>query len=464
MTAIGSPERPLRVAIVGAGPAGFFAAATLLKSDASVRVDLYERIPAPFGLVRYGVAPDHPKIKRVQGGFERTLSDERVRHFGNVDVGGDVSVDALRSRYDGVILTVGASSDRQLGIAGEELEGSWSATEFVGWYNGHPDFQDREFALDRLERAVIVGVGNVAIDVARVLVRDRDELRATDITARSVEGLGASPVSKVVLLGRRGAAQAKFSPSEIKELGALEGVDLCADATSKTTDPVSAEWLERQSERGFRRNSEFVGALPNPTEESARSVELSFLTSPVEILGDDEGRVRGVRVCRNRLEPDGEWPPRPVGTDESWEIPCQAVFRSVGYQGVAVPGVPFDERSATVPNDHGRVLEAVGGAQVPGLYTAGWIKRGPSGLIGTNKADAIETVRALLADLEGAAASVDAGWDASVVEFLEGSVPCLFRKEDWASLDAVEIASGEAAGKPREKATSVEQMLRAVKR
>lgn len=458
MTAIGSPERPLRVAIVGAGPAGFFAAAALLKSDQEVRVDLYERVPAPFGLVRYGVAPDHPKIKRVKGGYERTLADDRVRYFGNVDVGSEVSVQELRERYDAVILTVGASSDRRLGIPGEDLRGSWSATEFVGWYNGHPDFQERDFALDRLKRAVVVGVGNVAIDVARVLIRDRDELRPTDITTHSLDALAASPISEVVLLGRRGAAQAKFSPSEIKELGGLEGVALCADETSRTIDPVSAEWLEKQSERSFRRNWEFVSALPGP-KEVARSVELSFLTSPVEILADDNGWVRGVRVRRNRLEPDGEWPPRPVATDETWEIACEAVFRSVGYRGVAVPGVPFDEKRATIPNDQGRVLTGAGGDPVAGLYTAGWIKRGPSGLIGTNKADAQETVKALLADLGGSTAQPDSDWASNTRAFLEDRVERHFTRDDWAALDAREVAAGEAAGKPREKATSFAAML-----
>lgn len=464
MHAIGTPERPLRVAIVGAGPSGFFAAAALLKAGAAVSVDIIERLPAPFGLVRYGVAPDHARVKRVQVGYERTLAHDDVRYFGNVDVGVVVSIEELRVRYDAVVLTVGASSDRRLGVPGEDLVGSWSATEFVGWYNGHPDFQDRAFELERIRRAVVVGVGNVAIDVARVLARDRGELATTDITAHSLQALRGSPIEEVVLLGRRGVAQAKFSPSEIKELAELDDVTVRADAQSRTVDEASAAWLEKQTDRGFRRNVEFVSELSGDAAEDGRTVTLQFCTSPVEILADDEGRVRGVRVQRNRLEPDGERAPRPVATDETWEIPCDAVFRSVGYRGVATPGVPFDERRGTIPNDAGRVLEAPGGARVGGLYTAGWIKRGPSGLIGTNKADATETVQSLIDDLVGQPAEPRANWAADVDSFLADRVPGLFRDADWRALDAAETAAGTGAGKPREKVTSIAAMLRAAGR
>ena len=463
MNAIGTPERPLRVAIVGAGPSGFFAAAALLKSDAAVAVDIIERLPAPFGLVRYGVAPDHAKIKRVEAGYERTLAHESVRYFGNVDVGRAVGVRELVDHYDAVILTVGASSDRRLGIPGEDLVGSWSSTEFVGWYNGHPDFQEREFELDRVQRAVVVGVGNVAVDVARVLVRDRAELATTDITSGSLDALRGSPIHEVVLLGRRGVAQAKFSPSEIKELAGLDGVVCRADEVSRAVDEASSEWLERQSEKSFRRNVAFVSELGDVPSADGRTVTLQFCTSPVEILGDERGRVRGVRVRRNRLEPDGEWPPRPMPTDEMWEIPCEAVFRSVGYRGVAIPGVPFDDRRGVIPNRAGRVVDGAGdfgGA----LYTAGWIKRGPSGLIGTNKADAVETVTAVLEDHVGRSVDSDSSWVERTEMFWSERVASLFRGSDWRLLDAAEKAAGEAIGKPREKVTAVAAMLRAVGR
>ncbi len=460
MTTIGSEQRPLRVAIVGAGPSGFFSAAALLASESTVRVDLFERVPTPFGLVRFGVAPDHARIKRVRKAYDRSLAHSHVRYFGNSDVGRDVSIEHLTDLYDAVLISIGASSDRKLGIPGEELAGSWSATEFVGWYNGHPDFQDRDFALSTLRQVVVVGVGNVAVDVARILVRDPDELHPTDMTSHSVDRLRSAPIEGVVMLGRRGAAQAKFSPSEIKELAGLEGVRLQASEETRGVDSLSEEWLAGQDDRNFRKNADFIGDLPHPDGSTGRAVTLNFLTSPVEILGDAEGRVRGVRVRRNRLEQSDSGPPRPVGTDETWEIECQAVFRSVGYRGVALPGVPFDDRKAVIPNRDGRVLSAADGVIVPGLYTAGWIKRGPSGLIGTNKADAQETVAALMSDLLGRVAEADPEWDRRSAEFIEARVPNLFRASDWQELDSAEVAAGVSRGKTREKAVSVAQMLR----
>jgi ferredoxin--NADP+ reductase len=279
------------------------------------------------------------------------------------------------------------------------------------------------------------------------------------MTSHSVDHLRSSPISEVVLLGRRGAAQAKFSPSEIKELAEIEGVRLQAAAESRNVDPLSEDWLANQDDRKFRKNADFISDLPYPDGSSGREVTLSFLTSPVEILGDSDGRVCGVRVCRNRLEASADGPPRPVGTDETWEIECQAVFRSVGYRGVALQGVPFDDRRAIIPNDDGRVLEEDGGAVVSGLYTAGWIKRGPSGLIGTNKADAKETVACLLSDLIGRAVEADPTWDERSAGFLTDRVPNLFSASDWRALDSSEVAVGQSRGKSREKAVSVDQML-----
>lgn len=449
---------PIRIAVIGAGPAGFYTAGALFKQDAvDCRVDMFNRLPTPHGLVREGVAPDHQSIKAVTRIFDRTGEDPRFRFFGNVTIGVDISVDDLRSFYHMIVYAVGAPSDRRLGIPGEDLWGSHPATIFVGWYNGHPDFTDLTFDLSH-ERAVVIGNGNVAVDVARILARSVDELEVTDIADHALVALRSSGVREIVMLGRRGPAQAKFTPVELKEFGKLDGVDVAVAAEQLVLDDDSK--MQVEEDRRVARNmdilADFAGREPSG---AVRSLELRFLTSPVEILGVD-GRVTAVRVERNRLETGADGRQRAVGTGEFETIECGLVLRSVGYRGIALPEVPFDEAGGVIPNDDGRVTEGAGGQVRPREYAVGWIKRGPSGIIGTNKADAVKTVESMLADvaeLDADGVSDDAE---AVVRWLEDRKIRYVTYEDWGRIDKEERARGEVQGRPRSKIVTVDEMLR----
>ncbi len=460
---LGSEGRPLRVAVVGAGPAGFFVADALLKqSDLHVTVDLFNRLPTPYGLVRDGVAPDHQEIKAVTRTFDRVAADPRVRYFGNVTFGKEIHRDDLTSLYHQVVYAVGAPTDRTMGIPGEEMVGSLPATAFVGWYNGLPDFTDLDPDLSG-ERVVVVGNGNVAVDVARMLVRSVGELEKTDMALHAVEAFRESRVRDVVVLGRRGPAQAAFTTPELRELGALEGVDVHVDPADLELDPQSLEQVntDRTAGRNMDRLREFADREPVPGN---RSLSLRFLTSPVEILGDDEGRVSAVRVERNELvqAPDGSMRPRGTGRFET--IPCSMVLRSVGYRCAPLAGVPFDEGRSVIANEGGRVTEGPRGPVVPGEYVVGWAKRGPSGVIGTNKADAVDTVRRMLEDVKDLEA---AGARAATLEDAERLVleraPDVVRWADWQRLDAAERARGEPLDRPRVKCCTVEEMLAVIR-
>jgi ferredoxin--NADP+ reductase len=393
-----SPQ-PLRVAIIGSGPSGLYAAGALQRStDVVAQVDVFDRLPTPWGLVRAGVAPDHPNIKAVTRMYEKTAAHPEFRFFGNVEIGRDVTVEELSDRYHAVIYAFGAASDRRLGIEGEDLPGSWAATEFVAWYNGHPDYRDLDFDLTG-KTAVVVGNGNVAADVARMLALTYDELAVTDVADHALQELRESAVTEIIVLGRRGPAQAAFTNPEVLELGELHDADVIVDPKDVELDEHSKAWLESDAaDMTSKRNVDIFTENSRRTPEGKRKrVVLRFLTSPVEILG--AGKVEGVVVERNELVPaeDGSLKAKPTGERET--IPASLVFRSVGYRGVALPGVPFDERRAVIPNEQGRVLDGPGGEQVPGQYVVGWIKRGPSGIIGTNKKDAQETVKSLLEDV-----------------------------------------------------------------
>ncbi|MGH2922658.1 MAG: FAD-dependent oxidoreductase, partial [Solirubrobacterales bacterium] len=396
---IGTAENPLRVAIVGSGPAGFYAAEALMKPDEPVvEVDMFDRLPTPFGLVRAGVAPDHPKIKSVIRVYEKTAARDGFRFFGNVDVGREITLDELRERYHAVLLAYGTSVDRHLGIPGEDLPGSHSATEFVNWYNAHPDFADHEFDLSA-ERAVVIGNGNVATDVARMLALPRDELEGTDTAEHAIEALANSGVKEIVILGRRGPAQAAFTNPEVRELGELTRADIVVDTDEVALDKLSREWVDSEEcEPTNRRNVElFTEFSQREPERKDQRVILRFLRSPVEIQGD--GKVERIVVARNELQQEnGSIRARDTGERET--IDCGLVFRSIGYKGVPIEGLPFDESRGLIPNEAGRVIDPESGDQVPGLYAVGWIKRGPSGVIGTNKKDATETAQNVLADLE----------------------------------------------------------------
>ncbi len=450
---LGSPENPLRVAIVGSGPSGFYAAETLLQSDKKITVDMFERLPAPYGLVRYGVAPDHPKIKNVIKIYEKIAEKPGFSFFGNVAVGKDVSVQELRNCYDVVLLTYGASSDRKLGIPGEDLPGSHTATEFVAWYNGHPDYRNRKFDLSS-RVAVVVGQGNVAADVCRILCKTVDELKNTDITSYALEALAQSKVQEVHMIGRRGPAQAAFTPIEIREFGELVDCDPVVDPAELALNPASQTELETAKELTRKKNIEILqkfAALGAGAKK--KKCFIRFFRSPIELKG--QGRVEKVVLEKNRLE--GE-PGRQkaVGTGPKEEMACGLLFRSVGYYGIAVPGVPFDERKGVIPNNEGRVTDA--GGIVPGLYVSGWIKRGPTGIIGTNKADSDQTVGHIFEDISLLTPAPQRDTRA-LLESLRKKGVRTVSFPDWKKIDAKEIERGKAAGKPREKFASVPEML-----
>jgi ferredoxin--NADP+ reductase len=444
----------LRVAVVGSGPAAFYAAAALLTSDEPVvEVDMLERLPTPWGLVRLGVAPDHPQLKTVSRAFEKIAARPGFRFLGNVEVGRDVTHDEIASLYDAVIYAVGSQTDRRLGIPGEDLPGSWAATELVAWYNGHPDYQHLEFDLSH-ERAVVIGNGNVALDVARMLALTPEELAPTDTTDAAIEAIVSSGIREIVVVGRRGPVQAAWTSTELGELGDLGGADVLVDPAELELDPVSETELEDASnvvQRNVEILREFSGRTPTG---KPRSVRLRFRASPVGILGDE--RVEAVELVRNRLEPDGRGSVRAVATDEREVLPCGIVFRSVGYRGTGVPDVPFDERSGTIPNAEGRVLDE-SGTPTEGLYCAGWIKRGPTGVIGTNKKDAAETVELLLEDARAGRLPERDG--RALEELLAGRGVEVVMYSGWEAIDAVERARGEPHGRPRVKLASWDELL-----
>jgi ferredoxin/flavodoxin---NADP+ reductase len=473
-------EPPIRIAVIGSGPAGFYAAGHLLKDSAArVEVDMLERLPTPWGLVRSGVAPDHPKIKSVTRVYEKTAAHPRFRYFGNVTVGEHISRADLRAHYHAIVYATGSPSDRPLGIPGEGLPGSHAATEFVGWYNGHPDHTHLELDLTgeiergaATERAVVVGNGNVALDVARMLVLTPEELAPTDTADHALEVLARSRVSEVVIVGRRGPAQAAFTNPELLELGELADADVIVDEAEleralAVADPRVAEDIT------CRRNVEILRSYASrPPAGRPKRIVLRFLLSPVAFLPDEHGRLGAVELVRNELAPAAGGGLRAQPTDERETIPAGLAFRAIGYRGIPLPDVPFDERSGVIPNSAGRVLEPDSRRPLPGEYVVGWIKRGPSGVIGTNKKDAQETVDAMLADLassrNGHSASAGRGPAhlpsapdaASVEELLRSRQPQLVTYAGWEAIDRHERARGEPAGRPRVKLTRIEELLR----
>ncbi len=395
--------KTLEIAVVGSGPAGLYTAEALIKQAAaldppqSIRVDVLDRLPTPYGLVRYGVAPDHKSIKSIADYLRGVLEHDGVRFVGGVHLGDDVTRDDLLACYDAVVYATGAMRDRRLGIPGEDLPGSFAATDFVNWYCGHPDVDPAAFTLDA-ESVAVIGVGNVAVDVARILIRDPAELRETDVSQPVLEALMASKVREVHMIGRRGPAQAKFTTKELRELGELEGVDVQVghgEADLHAYDPTGESARLAGADRHVRGNYTVIsGWAERAAQGQARRLTVRFWLRPVEIHGPE--RVTGLALERTRLDESGAFTP----TGELEALDAQMVLRSVGYQSVPLPGVPFDERSSTVPNSEGRVL-GPDGQPLPGEYVAGWLKRGPTGVIGTNKSDAAQTVRSLLADLAG---------------------------------------------------------------
>jgi ferredoxin--NADP+ reductase len=450
---------PLRVAVVGSGPAGFYAAGALLDADIAVEVDMIERLPTPWGLVRLGVAPDHPKLKTVSRAFERVALKPGFRFFGNVEVGRDLSHGDLTRLYDAVIYAFGAQSDRRLGIPGEDLPGSWSATELVAWYNGHPDFQKLEFDLN-VERAVVIGNGNVALDVARMLALTPEELAPTDTTDPAIDAIGASTISNIVVVGRRGPAQASWTTQELMELGELAGADVDVDPAELELDTASEASLEfdTNSKRNMEVLKDFAGREPTGKPVTVR---LRFLASPVALHGEE--KVESIELVRNKLEEqDGRLVAVP--TDERETLACGLVFRSVGYRGVGLPDLPFEERRGTIRNELGRIVDADGNP-VAQSYCAGWIKRGPTGIIGTNKKDATETVTQLLEDVHGGRVLHREEVTPDAVEGLladRGVRAVMY--PGWTSIDEHERAAGAKLGRPRVKLRTWNELLEAAER
>lgn len=459
VSAIGTPERPLRIAIVGSGPAGFYAAGHLLRSaEPAVEVDMFERLPTPYGLVRAGVAPDHPNIKAVTRVYDRTAAQPGFRFYGNVDFGADLSHDDLSGHYHAVVYAVGAQTDRQLGIPGEDLPGSWAATEFVAWYNAHPDYRELEFDLSH-ERAAVIGNGNVAMDVARMLALTPEELARTDVADHALEALAESKVREIYVLGRRGPAQAAFTNPEILELGEMSDADAVVDPRDVKLDPLSAAFLESEADITARKNVEILtGYARRPPAGKPRRIVLRFLVSPVEIAGD--GKVEAITIARNELHRDERGGLRARGTDERETIPVGLVLRSIGYQGVPLPGLPFDSARGVIPNQGGRILDPEQGGPLRGEYAVGWIKRGPTGVIGTNKKDAQETIDLLFEDLAAGATLEPAAPEREAIEALLRERKVQFVSlGGWQAIDRHERELGEPHGRPRVKLCRVEEML-----
>ena len=459
---------PARVAVIGAGPAGFYATQALLRSRRSIQVDLLERLPVPHGLVRYGVAPDHPVVKSKAYTFDRILQDERVRYFGNVAFGQDLTHDELKRHYDAVIYTVGASEDRSLDIFGEDLPGSLSATEFIAWYNAHPDRANLAPPLDA-RHAAVVGMGNVALDVTRALLKDPDALDATDMAPYAVDALRNSKITDVHILGRRGPSQANFTPKELREVAELPGVEMVVDSADLRVDQVGSSGdplTAKKAARNVELFTEFAKSRrpaaprrPFGKLHQSKRVHIHFFASPVEVLGDR--KVESLRLERNRLEPKGERLSA-VGTGEFKHLEVGLLLRSVGYRSRPLPDVPFDERRGVIPNAVGRVTTSEGDV-VQGEYTSGWVRRGPSGVIGTNKMDAEEVVAHLLADLPSLPRPAYPEPEA-VDRLLTARNVCYVTKAGWGRIRQAERRAGGMARRRALKFAEVEAMLGAAER
>lgn len=449
-----------RVAIVGAGPAGAFAAACLLRTHPQVEIDLFDRLPTPWGLLRAGVAPDHQEIKRLESTFDRETLQQGCRFFGNVEVGVDISHQELTDHFSAVVYATGAQADKSLGIPGEDLPGSWAATELVGWYNGHPDYRELEFELS-VHRAVVIGNGNVAADVARILMLSPRDLARTDIADHALDTLRESRIEEVIVLGRRGPAQVAFTSAELRELGRIPEVELRVSPDEIELDPESRRWLAEEATFTARKNMQLLLEFASRPRraDARRRLELRFLRSPVAIRGAD--RVQAVEVRENEIvrRADGMLTAQPIDAPAEM-IDCGLVLRSVGYRAVPLPEVPFDERYYVLPNERGRVL-GPDGRPLAGVYAVGWIKRGPTGILGTNKRDAQETIDCLVEDLRAGALPARVTDDPAHIDtLLAGRKPNVVTTADgWRAIDAHERALGAAQGRPRVKLTTREHLL-----
>ena len=456
MNSIGSENKPLEVAIIGSGPSGYYAAQSLFGSEKKINITMFDRLPTPYGLVRGGVAPDHQKIKNVIRVYEKISISPGFQFIGNVLVGKDISIDDLRNNFHATIFACGAETDRKLGIPGEDLQGSHTATAFVGWYNGHPDYRDLSFDLSQ-EIAVVVGQGNVAADVSRILSKTADELKQTDIADHALQQLAESKIKEIHVIGRRGPVQAKFTPEELKEFGELGDCNPVVDSSTLQLNEASQKELESPEGRTNVKNFEVFKDFANrDLTKKNRSCFFRFLEGPIELMGTE--RLEGILLAKNSLSGD-PFKQRAEKTGETVEQKCGILFRSIGYNGIPIEGVPFDEKEGIFPNDKGRLLD--NGSVVNGVYVTGWIKRGPSGIIGTNKPDSVETVNCLLEDIE----KIDGEkpGNSGIMKILSEKQTRAVNYDGWKKIDEAEVKRGEPKGKPREKFTRIEEMLDIIK-
>ena len=451
----------INVAIIGSGPAGFYAAEHLQKQLGDrVNIDIFDKLPTPHGLVRSGVAPDHQKIKSVTRIYDKIASNPNFRFFGLVEFGNHIDIDDLKKYYHQIVFATGAQTDRKMNIPGEDLKGSHTATEFVAWYNGHPDYTDLDFDLSG-KRVAIVGMGNVAVDVARILCRTQGELSETDIADYALEKLKNSNIEEVFMLGRRGAAQAAFTNPELKELRKLEDADLHTIPEEVELDPITLKELEENPDRGVENKVSILKEASEAATLKSKNLTIRFLVSPVEILGDE--KVEGIRLVKNELikSEDGSIRPRP--TDEYEELAVDLVFRSIGYRGVRLEDIPFHDSWGIIPNKMGRIINPENNNTITGFYVSGWIKRGPSGVIGTNKLDSGETIEIMVEDLNnGNILNPEIEDPTEIENFIKTRQPNFISYDDWLKIDAIEKEKGEEIGRPRVKFTSTEEILKAL--
>ncbi|MDY5839475.1 MAG: FAD-dependent oxidoreductase [Corynebacterium camporealensis] len=444
---------PVRVAVVGSGPAGIYASDLLIKSDLDIQVDLFEKMPAPFGLIRYGVAPDHPRIKGIVQSLHNVMEKEEIRFLGNIEIGRDITVDELRDYYDAIVFATGATADQSMGIPGEDLEGNWGAGEFVGFYDGNPNFA-REWDLSA-ESVAVVGVGNVSLDVSRILGKTADELLVTEIPDNVYESLKENKAKEIHVFGRRGPAQAKYTPKELKELDLSPNIDVIVDPEDIDYDAASEEARRAAKSTDLVCQTLESYAMREPGD-APHKLYIHFFESPVEILGED-GKVTAIKTERTELNGDGTV----SGTGKYTEWPVQAVYRAVGYHPQSVDGVPFDESNATMPNDGGHVLANLEGEKIPGLYTTGWIKRGPVGLIGNTKSDAKDTTGMLIDDYKAGELEPATKRDPEdIVKLLQDRDIPFTTWDGWHRLDAAERALGEPQDRERVKIVEWDDMVR----
>ena len=446
----------LKAAIVGSGPSGFYAAEALFRERKDIQIDMFDRLPTPYGLVRGGVAPDHPKIKLVTAVYDKIANSPGYSFYGNVNVGADLTLAELSSAYHVVLFASGANTDRRLAIPGEDLHGSHTATEFVGWYNGHPDYRDCTFDLSQ-ESAVIIGQGNVAADVARILATPVEALRRTDIAEHAIEALSNSRVSDIYIVGRRGPVQAKFTPVELMELGKIPGCDAIVMPDDLDIGDASATELENPKSDDLRKNFEIFRKFAAGKSTAKKRIHFRFLESPIRLEQDPVSRTLKLSLAKNVLAgPAFSQAAQPTSTVS--ELRCGLVFRSIGYRGAAIDGLEFDAGSGTIRNVRGRCVN--GSEVIAGTYVTGWIKRGATGVIGTNRADSIETVASIKEDLAALESTPKPGGE-RIQSLLRQRNIRFVHFAQWKIIDRKETYRGKLKDKPREKFTRISEMIEA---